>query len=79
MYLSAFTYKNKLYHVLVNGQTGKANGKSPISPWRVLVAVLMGLAVLAGVLYLYMKHQNAQIDMNEYHFYFSMIKDYLAG
>ena len=79
MYLSAFTYKKKLYHVLVNGQTGKANGKSPISPWRVLVAVLMGLAVLAGVLYLYMKHQNSQIDMNEYHFYFSMVKNYLLG
>ncbi|ATB51431.1 hypothetical protein [Corallococcus macrosporus] len=33
--------------VLVNGQTGAVHGKAPISPWKVLAAVVTLLAVLA--------------------------------
>ena len=49
MYLSSFTYKQKAYHVLVNGQTGRCGGQAPVSPWRVLIAVLLVLAIIAGV------------------------------
>ena len=52
MYLSSFTYKKKLFHVLVNGQTGRCGGQAPVSPWRVLIAVLLGLALIAGIYYL---------------------------
>jgi len=52
MYLSSFTYKDKLYHVLVNGQTGKVGGQSPISVWRVLLAIAIGIGVLVGGFYL---------------------------
>lgn len=48
MWLSSFTYKNKAYHVLINGQTGKAGGQAPVSPWRVLIAVLIGLALIGA-------------------------------
>ncbi len=51
MWLSSFTFKDKAYHVLINGQTGKAGGQAPVSPLRVLIAVLIGLALI-GVLYL---------------------------
>lgn len=51
MWLSSFTYNSKIFHVLINGQTGKAGGQSPVSPWRVLIAVIIGLALL-GLLYL---------------------------
>ena len=44
MYLSSFTYKDKVYHVLVNGQTGKCNGEAPVSPLRVLAAIALGVA-----------------------------------
>ncbi|MCP3165766.1 hypothetical protein [Myxococcus qinghaiensis] len=38
--------------VLVNGQTGEVHGEAPISTWKVLIAVLVGLLlVLGGVLY----------------------------
>ena len=52
MYLSSFKYKDSVYQVLVNGQTGKTNGQSPVSPWRVLVAVLIGsgLMGIGGIL-----------------------------
>jgi len=56
VWTSHFTYRSKDFHFMVNGQTGKVGGKAPISPWRVLLAVLLGLgfvslimlAVLAG-------------------------------
>lgn len=51
MYLSSFTYKNKAYHVLVNGQNGKCGGQSPVSPWRVMIAVLLALALALGIGY----------------------------
>jgi len=51
MWLSSFTYNGKAFHVLINGQTGKAGGQAPVSPWRVLIAVLISLALI-GVLYL---------------------------
>lgn len=47
VWLSTFTYRGKVYHFAVNGQTGKVGGKTPVSPWRVAVAALIGLAVLA--------------------------------
>jgi predicted RNA-binding Zn-ribbon protein involved in translation (DUF1610 family) len=47
VYLSSFKYKNKVYQFMVNGQTGRVGGKSPVSALRVTVAVLIGLAVLA--------------------------------
>lgn len=49
MYLSSFTYKKKLFHVLVNGQTGRCGGQAPVSPWRVMIAVLLVLAFIAGI------------------------------
>jgi hypothetical protein len=51
MWLSSFTFKSKAFHVLINGQTGKAGGQAPVSPWRVLIAVLIGLSLI-GILYL---------------------------
>lgn len=53
IWISSFKYKGKIYNFMVNGQTGKVGGKTPISPLRVAVAVLIGLAVVAGLLYLY--------------------------
>lgn len=52
MYLSSFKYKEKLYHVLVNGQTGRVGGQSPVSALRVLLAILIVAAILFGGFYL---------------------------
>lgn len=51
MYLSSFTYKDKSYHVLVNGQNGKCGGQAPVSPLRVAIAVLLALALMLGIFY----------------------------
>lgn len=47
-----FAYNKKTYNFFVNGQTGKTAGKTPISPLRVLTAVLLGLVALAGVVWI---------------------------
>lgn len=47
IWMSTFTYKGKIYHFMVNGRTGKVSGKYPISPLRVAIAVILGLAALA--------------------------------
>lgn len=50
VWMSSFCFKDKIFHFMVNGQTGKVAGKVPISPLRVAIAVVLGLA-LAGLLY----------------------------
>ncbi|MHB1454716.1 MAG: hypothetical protein ACYCYM_12300 [Saccharofermentanales bacterium] len=50
-WISSFRYNGKVYQFMVNGQTGKVAGKTPISALRVLIAVLIGLAVLAVLFY----------------------------
>lgn len=52
VWLSCFSYKDKTYQFIVNGQSGKVGGDYPISPWRVALAVLIGIAILAIIYYL---------------------------
>ena len=50
LWFSSFKYKDKLYGYMINGQTGKVDGKSPLSPWKVTLLVL-GILALAGLGY----------------------------
>ncbi|MBO4266570.1 MAG: hypothetical protein J5910_05205 [Lachnospiraceae bacterium] len=47
VWLSCFKYKDKVYQFIVNGQSGKVGGDYPISGWRVFIAILIGLVILA--------------------------------
>ena len=51
-WISSFKYKEKVYQFAVNGQTGKVGGKAPVSAFRVILAVLIGIGVIAGLYYL---------------------------
>ena len=53
IYLMSFPFKNKPYNVYVNGNTGKVTGKTPISPLRVGLAVLIGAVVVFGLVALF--------------------------
>lgn len=46
MWLSSFQYKSKVFQFMVNGQTGQVGGKAPISPLRVMIAVVLALIVI---------------------------------
>lgn len=52
VWISSFKYKEKVYQFAVNGQTGKVGGKAPVSAWRVILAILIGIGVIAGLYYL---------------------------
>lgn len=48
-WISSFKYKDKVYQFAVNGQTGKVGGKAPVSAFRVILAILFGIGVVAGL------------------------------
>jgi len=52
VWISNFKYQDKVYQFMVNGQTGKISGKTPISIYRVLLAVLIGILIVGGWYYL---------------------------
>jgi hypothetical protein len=49
VWISSFKFKNKVYQFVVNGQTGKVGGKAPVSAFRVILAVLLGIAAIVGL------------------------------
>lgn len=48
---SSFQYKGKTFQFAVNGQTGKVGGKAPVSAFRVILAVALGIAAVVGLYY----------------------------
>ena len=53
VYFSTYRYNKKDYSLMINGSNGKTSGKTPISPIRVIIAVIVGLALAALLVYLY--------------------------
>jgi DNA-directed RNA polymerase subunit RPC12/RpoP len=47
LYIISYNYNNKRYNFYVNGQTGAIYGDRPYSFWKIFLAVLAGLAILA--------------------------------
>ncbi|MBO4572864.1 MAG: hypothetical protein J5762_03780 [Clostridia bacterium] len=53
VYRLNYNYGNKSYPVAVNGQTGTVSGKTPISPVRVVIAVVLGICAAVALYLLY--------------------------
>ena len=49
LYVGHCKYKNKLYNFFINGSTGKITGKTPVSGWKVFLAVLFGILLVGGI------------------------------
>lgn len=41
--------------VVVNGQTGEAHGKAPLAAWKIALAVIFGLLVIAAIVFLFLR------------------------
>lgn len=52
VYVGNYTYKSKPYNFFVNGCTGKVYGKTPLSALKIALTVLLGLAVIVGIILL---------------------------
>lgn len=49
LYATAYTYNNKNYTVLINGQTGKIKGDYPKSPVKIAIIIAVIIALIAGI------------------------------
>lgn len=52
VWIMAYTFRDKLYRFLVNGQTGRATGEAPISLAKLAGAVLAAAAIVAAIILL---------------------------
>lgn len=52
VYVGHHTYRGKLYNFYVNGENGKVTGKTPISPFKVSIVVILAILFVLGVCYL---------------------------
>jgi len=53
VYMSSYTYRNRLYHFFVNGRNGRITGDRPYSIVKITLAIITGLIILAlFILYL---------------------------
>ncbi len=47
IYVGHFTFRKKRYNWYVNGVSGKITGKAPVSVWRILAAIGLGIGAIA--------------------------------
>ena len=52
VWISSYTFNNKIYHFMVNGQTGKVSGESPVSAGKVIGLIAAIVAVIAIIVLL---------------------------
>ncbi|MBS1715243.1 MAG: hypothetical protein JST30_12990 [Armatimonadetes bacterium] len=53
----AYRYRGRSWRFLVNGQTGEVRGEAPVSFWKVLIAVILGLIVIGTIVYFVQKNR----------------------
>lgn len=46
VWISSYKYKDKVYQFMVNGQTGKVSGKSPVSVPKVIITIIVAIIIL---------------------------------
>ncbi len=49
VYSVAYNYKNKVYNVMINGQTGKIKGEYPYSKVKIIVLVIILIILVVGI------------------------------
>jgi predicted RNA-binding Zn-ribbon protein involved in translation (DUF1610 family) len=52
VWLASYRYKDKVYHFLVNGQTGEVQGQAPISWIRVALVVIVAVIIITALVLL---------------------------
>ena len=54
VYLAACQYRGRPRRILINGESGRLSGRAPLSPLKVGIAVLLVLALILGLGWLFM-------------------------
>jgi len=50
VWVSAYRYRNRVFRFVVNARTGEVQGERPWSAWKILGAVLLGAAIVGGII-----------------------------
>ena len=58
VYATAYTYKGKKYHVLINGQSGRVEGDYPKSPVKI-IGIILGILAVILLVYLFSVNSDA--------------------
>ncbi|WP_134679674.1 zinc ribbon domain-containing protein [Paracoccus ravus] len=66
VWTAAYRYNGKSYRFVVNGQSGRVQGERPYSVWKIAFAVLLVMALLAGLFWLNEKGGYVQINTGGY-------------
>lgn len=51
IWMSSYSFKNKMYSFIINGQTGKVSGEYPKSPGKI-IAVILGVILIGLIIYM---------------------------
>jgi len=65
VWIASYRYKDKVYHFLVNGQTGEVQGQAPIS-WIRVTLVVLAVAIILTVLFLLLSQGESSAALNLY-------------
>ena len=69
---AAFLYRDKSYRFVINGRTGQVQGERPYSYWKIALAVIAGLIIIAGgITYLQQSGAFEQVEQVEYTNYYT--------
>jgi hypothetical protein len=52
IWIANFKFKEKLFNIVINGQTGQVKGEAPVSPLKVFIAILIAIAVFCLIAFL---------------------------
>lgn len=52
LWICSYTYQNKVYRFVINGQTGRVSGEKPKSWFKIALVVLVFILFIIGVVYL---------------------------
>lgn len=51
IWMSSYRYRGKIYQIMVNARTGRVSGTSPVSKWKVAIAVILGIIAIVAIFY----------------------------
>ncbi|MBK9069877.1 MAG: hypothetical protein IPL79_02530 [Myxococcales bacterium] len=57
LWLSAFRFRDRVYRIMVNARTGEVTGERPYSALKILLAVVIGLGVVGGCIFIWGRSQ----------------------
>lgn len=52
VWLATYIYKEKIYHFIINGQTGRVGGKKPLSWLKIALTIILAIIIIGGLYFL---------------------------